>query len=77
METTPSIGSIGSDSTDAVMTTFPGGQNQKTRHGLQCYDCPWRKVHGTLTLLMYSRGVRLKVGRSSVKVSPMPAVFQL
>lgn len=30
-----------------------------------------------LTLLMYSRGVRLKAGRSSVRVSPMPAVFQL
>lgn len=28
-------------------------------------------------MLMYSRGVRLKVGRASVRVSPMPAVLQL
>lgn len=34
-------------------------------------------TEGALTLLMYSRGVRLKVGRSSVRVSPMPAVLQL
>ena len=49
----------------------------QTRHGLRCCDQQREKRAEALTLLMYSSGVRLKVGRSSVRVSPMPAVFQL
>lgn len=64
-------------STNVVMMPFPKGQNPKTGQGLQGYNCPGGKRPAALTLLMYSSGVRLKVGRSSVRVSPMPAVFQL
>lgn len=32
---------------------------------------------GALTLLMYSRGVRLKAGSPSARLSPTPAVLQL
>lgn len=36
-----------------------------------------RGAQEALTLLMYSRGVRLKAGRPSARLSPTPAVLQL
>lgn len=62
----------GVDNTNGTMTTLPRRARSKDK-----VKTTLEKHPEALTLLMYSRGVRLKAGKSSVRVSPMPAVVQL